>query len=259
MDICSNSHEPENDVKAYQSDLDSFDPGTTGPSRSNVVNSPTLSRHASLVGFTAPGTVTTPMANLCRLELKCKICDESFTSSLSLHVHLSTCEKPWACQFKGCGLRYSDLSDLRHHWRNLHGYVWETQWGHYGFNPEDIRISRWMSDIERVVSESAELRVSQQLPFEVGTISKEARILAKDIGFPRLLDRVNDPAWLVEFQKSRELRVRKGNGQQLVQKLSCLHIGCGRIFFGAETLKIHQNYREYFSIFLSGNESNGHS
>ncbi len=275
MEINSNSHEPENDVKAYQSDLDSFDPGTTGPSRSNVVNSPTLFRHASLVGFTAPGTVTTPMANLYRLDtsvasnFKCEICDESFTDSVFLHIHFITCEKPWACQFKGCRLRFSEESDLCHHWRNFHGYGWDFQWGHYGFNSEDIRLSGWISDIERAVSRSAELRVSQQLPFEVDTISKQARILAKDTGFPELLHRVNDPAWLMELQQrfdttgdrtaSRELRVRKGSGQRLVQKLSCLHIGCGRIFFGVEKLEIHQNIREYFSIFLRENESNGHS
>lgn len=48
---------------------------------------------------------------------KCKICDKRFTrpSSLQTHMYSHTGEKPFACDFEGCGRHFSVVSNLRRH------------------------------------------------------------------------------------------------------------------------------------------------
>lgn len=48
---------------------------------------------------------------------KCKICDKRFTrpSSLQTHMYSHTGEKPFACDFGGCGRHFSVVSNLRRH------------------------------------------------------------------------------------------------------------------------------------------------
>lgn len=48
---------------------------------------------------------------------KCKICDKRFTrpSSLQTHMYSHTGEKPFACDFDGCGRHFSVVSNLRRH------------------------------------------------------------------------------------------------------------------------------------------------
>ncbi|KAH8815059.1 hypothetical protein F5884DRAFT_871186 [Xylogone sp. PMI_703] len=52
---------------------------------------------------------------------KCKICDKRFTrpSSLQTHVYSHTGEKPFMCEFEGCGRHFSVVSNLRRH-RKVH-------------------------------------------------------------------------------------------------------------------------------------------
>ncbi|RCH96892.1 hypothetical protein CU097_014815 [Rhizopus azygosporus] len=48
---------------------------------------------------------------------KCSVCPKRFTrpSSLATHMHSHTGEKPYACEFKDCGRRFSVVSNLRRH------------------------------------------------------------------------------------------------------------------------------------------------
>ncbi|PGH17889.1 hypothetical protein AJ79_00788 [Helicocarpus griseus UAMH5409] len=48
---------------------------------------------------------------------KCKICDKRFTrpSSLQTHMYSHTGEKPFPCEFPGCGRHFSVVSNLRRH------------------------------------------------------------------------------------------------------------------------------------------------
>ena len=52
---------------------------------------------------------------------RCKVCDKAFTrqSSLQTHMYSHTGEKPYACTVKGCGRRFSVISNLRRH-RKVH-------------------------------------------------------------------------------------------------------------------------------------------
>ena len=52
---------------------------------------------------------------------RCKVCDKRFTrpSSLQTHMYTHTGEKPYACDFKGCGRYFSVPSNLRRH-RKVH-------------------------------------------------------------------------------------------------------------------------------------------
>ncbi|KAL2383539.1 C2H2 conidiation transcription factor FlbC, variant [Blastomyces gilchristii SLH14081] len=48
---------------------------------------------------------------------KCKVCDKRFTrpSSLQTHMYSHTGEKPFPCEFPGCGRHFSVVSNLRRH------------------------------------------------------------------------------------------------------------------------------------------------
>ncbi|RSM08745.1 hypothetical protein CEP52_004491 [Fusarium oligoseptatum] len=52
---------------------------------------------------------------------KCKLCDKRFTrpSSLQTHMYSHTEEKPFSCEFEGCGRTFSIISNLRRH-RKVH-------------------------------------------------------------------------------------------------------------------------------------------
>lgn len=52
---------------------------------------------------------------------RCKICEKRFTrpSSLRTHTYSHTGEKPFSCNFDGCGRHFSVVSNLRRH-RKVH-------------------------------------------------------------------------------------------------------------------------------------------
>lgn len=57
------------------------------------------------------------LGNATQKKHKCKICDKRFTrpSSLQTHMYSHTGEKPFACDFAGCGRHFSVVSNLRRH------------------------------------------------------------------------------------------------------------------------------------------------
>ncbi|KAF1975821.1 hypothetical protein BU23DRAFT_457605 [Bimuria novae-zelandiae CBS 107.79] len=48
---------------------------------------------------------------------RCEICDRRFTrpSALQTHMYSHTREKPFACDFEGCGRHFSFANNLRRH------------------------------------------------------------------------------------------------------------------------------------------------
>lgn len=92
------------------------------------MNSRTLPRPSALVGAALPpapqsmmGQFSSKLSSSSQKKHKCKICDKRFTrpSSLQTHMYSHTGEKPFACEFEGCGRHFSVVSNLRRH-RKVH-------------------------------------------------------------------------------------------------------------------------------------------
>lgn len=68
-----------------------------------------------------PPQVTKPPLKSAKKHV-CEVCGKRFTrpSSLQTHVYSHTGEKPFSCDFEGCGRHFSVVSNLRRH-RKIHG------------------------------------------------------------------------------------------------------------------------------------------
>jgi Zinc finger, C2H2 type len=53
----------------------------------------------------------------------CGTCNKAFSrpSSLKIHTHSHTGEKPWKCQIRGCGKTFSVRSNMKRHEKGCHG------------------------------------------------------------------------------------------------------------------------------------------
>ncbi|KAJ4144864.1 hypothetical protein LMH87_003732 [Akanthomyces muscarius] len=67
------------------------------------------------------GQFSSKVSSSTQKKHKCKVCDKRFTrpSSLQTHMYSHTGEKPFACDFEGCGRHFSVVSNLRRH-RKVH-------------------------------------------------------------------------------------------------------------------------------------------
>ena len=92
------------------------------------VSSRTLPRPSGLVGANGlpppqsmMGQFNSKVSSSTQKKHKCKVCDKRFTrpSSLQTHMYSHTGEKPYACEFEGCGRHFSVVSNLRRH-RKVH-------------------------------------------------------------------------------------------------------------------------------------------
>ena len=92
------------------------------------VSSRTLPRPNGLVGASGlpppqsmMGQFNSKVSSSTQKKHKCKICDKRFTrpSSLQTHMYSHTGEKPYACEYEGCGRHFSVVSNLRRH-RKVH-------------------------------------------------------------------------------------------------------------------------------------------
>ncbi|KPI45199.1 Zinc finger protein C25B8.19c [Cyphellophora attinorum] len=63
------------------------------------------------------GSFSSKMSANTQKKHKCKVCDKRFTrpSSLQTHMYSHTGEKPFACDYDGCGRHFSVVSNLRRH------------------------------------------------------------------------------------------------------------------------------------------------
>ncbi|KKZ63500.1 hypothetical protein EMCG_02231 [[Emmonsia] crescens] len=83
----------------------------------------TLPRPSGLIHSAVPGPqsmmgqFSSKIPSNTQKKHKCKICDKRFTrpSSLQTHMYSHTGEKPFPCEFPGCGRHFSVVSNLRRH------------------------------------------------------------------------------------------------------------------------------------------------
>ena len=59
----------------------------------------------------------------------CQVCNKAFSrpSSLKIHTHSHTGEKPFVCQHRGCGKAFSVRSNMKRHERGCHGSGGSTE------------------------------------------------------------------------------------------------------------------------------------
>ncbi|KAG5289670.1 C2H2 zinc finger domain-containing protein [Histoplasma ohiense] len=86
-------------------------PSRTLPRPSNLI-------HGSISGpQSMMGQFSSKVPSNTQKKHKCKVCDKRFTrpSSLQTHMYSHTGEKPFPCEFPGCGRHFSVVSNLRRH------------------------------------------------------------------------------------------------------------------------------------------------
>ncbi|ODH53729.1 hypothetical protein GX48_00147 [Paracoccidioides brasiliensis] len=89
----------------------------------DAMPSRTLPRPSGLIHGAIPGPqsmmgqFSSKIPSNTQKKHKCKICDKRFTrpSSLQTHMYSHTGEKPFPCEFPGCGRHFSVVSNLRRH------------------------------------------------------------------------------------------------------------------------------------------------
>ncbi|EER43140.1 C2H2 zinc finger protein [Histoplasma capsulatum H143] len=86
-------------------------PSRTLPRPSNLIHSSISGPQSMMSQFSSKVPSNTQKKH------KCKVCDKRFTrpSSLQTHMYSHTGEKPFPCEFPGCGRHFSVVSNLRRH------------------------------------------------------------------------------------------------------------------------------------------------
>lgn len=101
-------------VSGYSSQSEMGDTGsrTLPPPSSMIATNGALPAPASMMG-----QFNSKISSSTQKKHKCKVCDKRFTrpSSLQTHMYSHTGEKPFACEYDGCGRHFSVVSNLRRH------------------------------------------------------------------------------------------------------------------------------------------------
>ncbi|KAI9860667.1 MAG: hypothetical protein M1824_002958 [Vezdaea acicularis] len=104
-------------VTDYSSAAESLDlPSRTLPRPSGLLQGSMPPAPQSMMG-----QFSSKVSSNTQKKHKCKICDKRFTrpSSLQTHMYSHTGEKPFSCEYDGCGRHFSVVSNLRRH-RKVH-------------------------------------------------------------------------------------------------------------------------------------------
>lgn len=118
------SHSSVSSSSTYPYDYTSSVSGYSSQSEMGDTASRTLPAPSGMVGgaaLPAPssmmGQFNSKISSSTQKKHKCKVCDKRFTrpSSLQTHMYSHTGEKPFACEYEGCGRHFSVVSNLRRH------------------------------------------------------------------------------------------------------------------------------------------------
>ncbi|KAF2178705.1 hypothetical protein K469DRAFT_486990, partial [Zopfia rhizophila CBS 207.26] len=106
------------------------------PTKSRTLRPPSalIGMNIHLAPQSMMGQFSSKLSSSSQKKHRCKVCDKRFTrpSSLQTHMYSHTGEKPFPCDFEGCGRHFSVLSNLRRHQR-MH----ESERNHVHPSPDD--------------------------------------------------------------------------------------------------------------------------
>ena len=118
------SHSSVSSASTYPYDYASSVSGYSSQSEMGDTAARTLPPPSSMIGANAlpapasmMGQFNSKISSSTQKKHKCKVCDKRFTrpSSLQTHMYSHTGEKPFACEYEGCGRHFSVVSNLRRH------------------------------------------------------------------------------------------------------------------------------------------------